>query len=71
MEQLNYWAREPNYQAHVLQLLKPNLSREPKPQLLSLRVTTEACAPRAYAPQQKQQPAQRAVRAPQWRAHPN
>ena len=62
----NYWAcaLEPvshNYWAHVPQLLKPTISGAHMPQLLSpCAATTEACAPRARAPQEK---------PPQWEAH--
>ena len=55
--------------AHVPQLLSLR-SRGRKPQLLSLRTTTtEACAPRACAPQQEKPP-QREARAPQQRVAP-
>ena len=68
----NYWAcaLEPvshNYWAHVPQLLKPTRSRACVPQLLSLRAaTTEACVPRAHAPQQEK-PSQWEAHAPQRR----
>ena len=43
-----------NYRARVPQLLKPTCSRARVPRLLSPRAaTTEACAPRARAPQQE------------------
>ena len=59
----NYWtlgALEParrNYWAHMPQLLSPRAA------------TTEACAPRAHAPQQEKQP-QWEGRAPQRRVAP-
>ena len=75
----NYWARVPQLLslhsreptrhdcwARVPQLLSLH-SRAHAPQLLSLRATTtEACAPRARAPQQKKPP-QWEARAPQRR----
>ena len=63
----SYWActLEPashNYWARIPLLLKPVHSRARMPQLLSLRAaTTEACVPRAHAPQQE--------KPPQWEAH--
>ena len=46
-----------NYDAHTPQLLKPVRFRNHMPQLVSPRAaTTEACAPRARAPQQEKPP---------------
>ena len=57
-----------NY-ARAAQLLRQG-SRARKSQLLSLHAaTTEACAPRARAPQQEK-PLQWEARAPQWRVAP-
>ena len=71
----NYWAcaLEPtshNYWAHKPQLPKPMCSRAHVLQLLSLRAAaTEACMPRACAPQQEK-PLQWEAWAPQWRVAP-
>ena len=71
----NYWActLEPashNYWAHTRQLLKPTHSRAHVPQLLSPHAaTTDACTPRACAPQQKKPPQWEAC-APQRRVAP-
>ena len=49
-----------NYWAHTPQLLKSTCSRARMLQLLSLcAATTEACAPRAHAPQQREASAMR------------
>ena len=58
-----------NYWAWALELVSHNYWAC-EPQLLTLRArTTEACAPRARAPQQEKPP-QWEARAPQWRVAP-